>query len=214
MKHTKKLILISLISLILFILIYLEVYLKGFLFKMDLSLNSLIPHIQNSAFTVIAKITSFIFDTAALMVITIILCIFLWFKRGKKYSLFFLITMLFNGLIILLLKDLFQRPRPLNSLIVDTSFAFPSGHTASAVVFFGLITYLIFKKSKSQDWKIGFFVFSIFMVLFIGFIRLYLNVHWFTDVLGGLAIGTFILTISILINESLEKTKPFRNLFK
>ena len=105
---------------------------------------------------------------------------------------------------VFILKEIVQRARPLNILITETGFAFPSGHATISLIFFGIITYLIFKNRKSKTLKQTALIASILAVLIIGLSRLILNAHWFTDVLGGFALGAVILTICILFRKKLN----------
>jgi len=202
MKNTEKVGLISVISLIVFALIFLNVYFNGFLVKFDYLVNALVPQTQNSLFVSVANIIGIIFDTSVLIPISIILFVFFWFKLNKRNSLFFLIIMLVDAGLIWIIKNIFQRARPINALIPDKSFSFPSGHVTSSVVFLGALVYLIFREPKHKSRRIFFLVLSVFLILLISLSRLYLNVHWFSDILGGLTLGLFILTAGILLNES------------
>ncbi len=202
MKLKKKLILASIISLIIFIVILIEVLYNGFLVDLDLSINSL--NITKNIFLIeLSKIIGFIFDTVSVIIISLILSIFLWYKNSKKEGIFLSFTILLNSVIVFVIKETVQRARPLNSLVSENSFAFPSGHTATAVVFFGVLVYLILRKSNSKIFKSASIGVSIFMIILICFTRLYLNLHWFSDILGGLFIGVFILSICILLKDKI-----------
>mgnify|MGYP001618899381 CR=1 FL=1 len=202
MKLKKKLILASIISLIIFIVILIEVLYNGSLVDLDLSINSL--NITKNIFLIeLSKIIGFIFDTVSVIIISLILSIFLWYKNSKKEGIFLSFTILLNSVIVFVIKETVQRARPLNSLVSENSFAFPSGHTATAVVFFGVLVYLILRKSNSKIFKSASIGVSIFMIILICFTRLYLNLHWFSDILGGLFIGVFILSICILLKDKI-----------
>ncbi|MFA4953446.1 MAG: phosphatase PAP2 family protein [Candidatus Pacearchaeota archaeon] len=208
-KIKKKLIFVSIISLIIFILILVNISYNGFLTKLDLSINYL--DIVKSSFLInISKIIDLVFDTASIIIISLFLSFFLWFKYSKKEGIFFSLTILSSSLIIFVMKEIVQRDRPLDAIIPVTSFAFPSGHTATAVVFFGLLTYLILRKTKSKNLRLISIWISIFMIILIGFTRLYLNLHWFSDILGGLTIGAFVLISSILFKNILDEYKRFK----
>lgn len=198
MKSLRKFFILGLIFLALFILI-LTLVSGGFNFfeRLDLSANQFMPEIQNNFLTAIFKIFSFVFDTISMIIISLIFVVILWIKKYKKESLFFGILMLVNAGFIYFLKEIVQRARPLNALIYDSGFAFPSGHLTTAIVFFGLLIYFVFESKKSKNFKIAFSLISVFLILLIGFSRIYLNVHWFSDVLGGFALGLFILFFGI-----------------
>ncbi len=204
MKISKNLILLNIISLLIFIFILIEILYKGFIVNWDLSINSLILTIENNFLTILSKTFSFIFDTTSIIIISLVILIYLWFKDSKKDSIFFAIAMILDLAIIFILKEMAQRARPLNSLIFETGFAFPSGHSTTTVVFFGSLTYLILSKNKLKSIRLTTILISVFTILLIGFTRLYLNVHWLTDILGGFAIGTFILTGSIIVKQLID----------
>ena len=206
LKKRKGLISTSIISLIIFILILIGISSNGFLVNLDSSINSLWA-IKNPFLTNVSKIIDLVFDTWSMIVISLFLSVFLCFKYSKKEGAFFSFTILLGAAVIYLTKEFVQRARPSNALINSSSFAFPSGHTATAVVFFGLLIYLILRKSKSKSFKLVFIFVSIFMIVLIGFTRLYLNLHWFSDVLGGLALGVFVLTSCILLKNIFIETR-------
>jgi len=199
MKASKKLIWISILSFVVFILLLIKISFSNF--SLDQILNSLMSTIQINFLINFSEFISVLFDTVSMIIISIIIAvIFLW-KHYKKESLLFIFIILASALVSLILKNLIERPRPINALVTETSYAFPSGHSVTAVVFFGFLIYSAFKKSKSNALKMFTAIASVFMILLIGFTRLYLNVHWLSDIIAGLAIGLFILTLGIILKE-------------
>ena len=199
----KKLIWMGLISLLVFTIILSLISSNNFNFleKTDLSANSFMVHLQTSFLTELSKIIAVIFDTVSMVVISLIIALVLWIRKKPSDSVFFALVMLANAGFIYILKEIVQRARPLNFLVTESGFAFPSGHATTSIVFFGLLGYLTFKYARTKKVKIWASVISVFMVLLIGFSRVYLNVHWVSDVLGGFAIGLFILSVSMLIRN-------------
>lgn len=103
------------------------------------------------------------------------------------------------------MKLSFQRTRPPHPLIDRLqNFSFPSGHATSAFIFYGLLAYLVWKTNLQRRYKylIGFVL--ILFSLLIGFSRVYLRVHYFTDVLAGLAIGFAWLILTVLLFETIK----------
>jgi undecaprenyl-diphosphatase len=90
-----------------------------------------------------------------------------------------------------LIKVLIDRPRPVFPdplpIIVEKSHAFPSGHAVGATIIFALVAYFIAKTRPTL--RLGSIVLAGWLILLIGFSRIYLGVHWFSDVLGGVAFG-------------------------
>ena len=95
-----------------------------------------------------------------------------------------------------ILKFVFQRNRPIGiNLIEETSYSFPSGHSLTAMAFYGFIIYLIYKSNLKYK-KIYVIALSI-LILLIGLSRVYLGVHFITDVLGGFTFSLFYVIIFI-----------------
>lgn len=174
---------------------------SSFFVLLDLNINLFISVVQDMFLVNLFKIIGIIFDPAAMVFASLIIALFLWKKYSKKEGLFFAIVALVGGISIQLFKLIFERARPLNMMVAETSSSLPSGHATFAVVLFGLLIYFVLIKNGSRLFKRNFVVFSILMIILIGFSRLYLNVHWFTDVIVGFSLGATILFGSIWLKE-------------
>jgi len=107
-----------------------------------------------------------------------------------------------------LTKFLINRPRPAGGLILETGLSFPSQHALMALIFFSLVLFGLVKKI-SQTWlKFVFIAANIFLIVVISFSRLYLRVHWFSDIVAGLALGLFWLTFLILVFRIVGQLVP------
>lgn len=109
-----------------------------------------------------------------------------------------------GGLVVLGLKAFFARARPVEQIISAGGYAFPSGHAFSAMVFFGFLIFLAYKHLRHATLQVIVTLFSFIMIVLIGLSRVYLNVHWLTDVLGGFFAGFVWLVLSILIVRHVE----------
>ena len=138
---------------------------------------------------------SWIFDPVVIILFSLIISLILYFKKFKKEGIFFALTILITGLFIKIAKWIFQRARPISTLIEESGFSFPSGHTTMALVFFGLVAYLFVSKKN----RFGAMLVAVGLTLLIGFTRIYLQVHWLTDVVGGFVLGGIILILSLII---------------
>ncbi len=116
------------------------------------------------------------------------------------------ITIAISSLVLmLLLKQLFQRKRPLSPLLkAAKGLSFPSGHAIMAVTFYGLLIYIIGHTITPDElrWLLTFLV--VLLIMLIGFSRIYLRVHYASDVLGGFIIGLLWLLISLAVLKWLE----------
>jgi undecaprenyl-diphosphatase len=155
-----------------------------------------------------ARLTVFIKDVtffgAALFLKIVYGFIILLFVLLKKYrrALQIFVTGAGSFLLSDLLKLAFHRARPLNSLIGPVEqFSFPSGHAIAAVVFYGLMAYLLSGTKFPRPAKIiGSFVLVAFSIL-IGFSRVYLHVHYPSDVLAGFCVGAAWLIFMVLVYD-------------
>jgi len=118
--------------------------------------------------------------------------VYLW--RQQKSATAIMILVSFIGAVALntLLKALFARPRPqiFPQLMVENSFSFPSGHTMAAVAFYGLLAILLWRNQR-HPWA----VLSGLWVFLVAVSRVYLGVHYPSDVLASLAVGTIWLVL-------------------
>lgn len=172
-----------------------------YLFFVDKSINLLFSSLDVGFLIKFAEVLSYITDPIVLAGISGILLIVLLFT--KHYRKFFILGVGAGGgvLIEVLLKSLFHRIRPENALVNETSFSFPSGHAMISLIFFVLMIYLFKNEIKNLFWKKVFTWVCVILPVFICLSRLYLNVHWFTDVLGGLGLGLVWVEIVIIISK-------------
>lgn len=118
--------------------------------------------------------------------------LFLWLKWYKDMFFFLLVTLGATAL-FMLVKYTVQRIRPDAAIIEVGGYAFPSGHaTMATAMAFGL--YFIFSERIPQ-YKTVFLVIALLWALLIASTRLYLGVHWLSDVLGGFGLGLFWVTV-------------------
>ena len=98
-------------------------------------------------------------------------------------------------------KTAFARPRPdlVNALIPAQGLSFPSGHAFVAVSFYGLVSWFLFDSAKTKTAKVLIVVFTLETIFAIGFSRIYLGVHWPSDVLASFCLGAAWLTATITV---------------
>ena len=169
----------------------------------DTTTNVFMQSIQNPVLTNFSKFIAIVFEPIYMILFSLIISVDIYFKKSKSKGIFLASTIIATGIIIKLLKEIFQRARPLNSLIQDSGFSFPSGHVTVAIVFFGLIVYLFVDKK----YKITATIITILIALLFGFTRIYLQIHWLTDIIGGFFIGGIILMLSIIIYKRVGCTR-------
>ncbi len=138
----------------------------------------------------------------------IVLSVILWLWRKRSYLLPFWVTIVGSELFNSLGKLAFHRARPDVAFYAEDTFSFPSGHATISIAFYGFLTYILFRQLKKWKYKINALFFGIVIILAIGLSRLYLGVHFLSDVWGGYLLGALWLLIGITISEWLHRRKP------
>lgn len=143
-----------------------------------------------------------------IIVVILAIVIVLFFLKKKDYttSLWFTQNMALGaGLLNKIMKETFKRPRPdLTHLVVEKSWSFPSGHAMASMILFGSLIYLIYQTIQNLWIKIGLISLASIMILMIGISRIYLGVHYPSDILGGylLALTWLYLTLPLFKKRS------------
>lgn len=161
----------------------------------------IILSIHQSSSPLLDTIFTMITDTSGpigIMIPVAIASLWLW-RRNERFQ---MATVIFStvgmGIITSVLKLIFQRPRPdvFPPLVPQVSYSFPSGHTGSAVAFYGLMGVLL--------WHEGYYVAAVLCwvwVILVMLSRIYLGAHYPSDVLASLALGIIWVVLLVLSNR-------------
>ncbi|MBC8441148.1 MAG: LssY C-terminal domain-containing protein [Deltaproteobacteria bacterium] len=131
----------------------------------------------------------------------------LWVWRKKHFILPLFISVAGSEVFTYLGKLAFHRPRPEMAVYAEQSFSFPSGHATIAVAFYGFATYLLIRAVQGWNKKVNIFFAGFFFAMAIGFSRVYLGVHYISDVWSGYLVGAMWLIIAISFCEWLRHEK-------
>lgn len=172
----------------------------------DLSVfNYLSTHVVSTGFTPVMEAISFFSSRNFLLVAYVALIALHFCKKESRRAFEVLLVGLIGFFINYCMKLSYHRPRPSNPLMNPLqNFSFPSGHATSAFVFYGLLIYLVAKSelTKATKWMISVFLFL--LALAIGFSRVYLRVHYPSDVIAGFCIGLAWICFSIWLLERVK----------
>jgi len=146
----------------------------------------------NEYLTPVFKVITNFTNTYTIIALIIIFLIFLKNKKEK-------IAILINAIVITLLnqgiKAIVARPRPVEYRIINESgYSFPSGHSMVGLAFYGLLIYFIYKDIKNKYLKWTLIILLSLIILLVGISRIYLGVHYTSDVWGG-----FLFSIAYLV---------------
>ena len=148
---------------------------------------------------------NFMSDLFAIYLPIIILIILLIYFKNKNIFKFQLFSLIFSFIMVLFLKGIIQRNRPIldYSVFLD-QYSFPSGHVFVSFVFYMFLVYVLFNNKKEFKKRIFYYFVASVIVLFVAITRIYLNVHFFTDTLGSLLFGSLFLIILIRFSKMIK----------
>lgn len=169
--------------------------------RFDTPIISFIQGMEMPWLTPVMKAFTWIGSMYFVVPFTLIAFILLFFIYQKRHLAFLVVTVM-AGTILLnrLLKDYFNRERPEIHRIMDvTGFSFPSNHAMMALSLYTIIAYIVWRKVKSTRNRVFLVLFTAFMISIISISRIYLGVHYPSDIVGGLAASGLWVIIVIVI---------------
>ena len=150
-----------------------------------------------------------------LIPLNFVLILFFIYRKERWFATRIAALSLSSLLLMFMLKFFFQRNRPLQPVIDDVSgYSFPSGHALMSVVFYGLFIHMIWHEVKTKWLRITLVTVLGILILLIAFSRIYLNVHYASDVIAGIAVGFIWLVLSLNIIHRIEKKYIARRALK
>ena len=152
------------------------------------------------------SVFSFVSDFAGAAMVVAVCLLALWILHSGKrweYGLGLLIAVAGSAVVGLVLKYLIARPRPplYMHAVVETSYSFPSSHSTAAMALYGFLAFSAVH-IVGRRWRIPFALLCTALILAIGFSRLYLGVHYLTDVLGGYLLGAVFVWLGVALADS------------
>ena len=158
-----------------------------------------IHQLRSPGLTDFMRVITWMGDRTAFIIFGMALVIFFYLRYQS------LIFPLQTGLVLLVagglnrwLKDLIDRPRPLAEHMVEaTTMSFPSGHAMSSIAFFGFLIYLAWRLVSTSWLRWLLTILLVLLILLIGFSRVYLGVHYPSDILAGYAAGGACLAVFV-----------------
>ncbi len=161
--------------------------------KLDIMGYGIVSSLIDPSVTPIAIVITNLGGAIVICTLTIILLLLI---KNKKISFCILLNLVIATILNILLKNIVQRPRPNEfKLISETGYSFPSGHSMISMAFYGFLIYLIYKYFKNKKLKIVLIIFLSILIILIGVTRIYLGVHYTSDVIAGFLISVCYLII-------------------
>jgi undecaprenyl-diphosphatase len=185
-------------SFLLFIAISYNILNAGSLIEIDRWISAEVVGIQSDTLTKIVVFITNINGILGSFIISTLLLLYLIYKRYYDDLKFYILTFLGSMLLFIGIKLLVERTRPLLKLINEQGFSFPSGHSTMSMAMALSIYFIFINKIPSYKGRVALLLFAMFWPILIAFTRVYLNVHWLSDVVAGLTLGIFWVTVVLI----------------
>lgn len=184
---------ILLVCIIIFLAIMEDIFEKETMMIDLIIYKVIVQNMRNNILTSIFKVITNLGGVYCLIIIATLLTIFI---KDKKIAFSIPLNLIIITILNLFLKNIVERPRPIGYRLIDeTGYSFPSGHSMISAAFYGLIIYFIWKNVKNTKLKYALCILLSILIVLIGISRIYLGVHYASDVLGGFTISIAYLII-------------------
>ena len=179
-----------------FVGIFAMMIMEGYTFTIDRKFISGTYRIRQEWLTTIVKIFTNLCSVAAIASIVLFIIIFV---KDWTYKIFAMFNIGIAAVVNIIVKHIVKRARPfVETLIMERGYSFPSGHAMMAIAIFGFLAYIIYGSIKYRPIKLMMSGICVLIGMLVAISRVYLGVHYFTDVLCGAMLGLAVLTISIM----------------
>ncbi|EHG14649.1 phosphatase PAP2 family protein [Streptococcus sp. NSJ-72] len=176
-------------------------YLKDFDSLIQITLRGDLPHTLTFFFS---SVTSLI-NTPVIMTWVAVLAVFFLYKKWWSEAILLIGNLALTGLLVAFLKNIYQHSRPaIQHLVEEGGFSFPSGHALASTLIFGTLLIIVSQRIKSVQTKRILQSLMIVMIFIIMTSRVYLGVHYPTDVLGSFLLGLGILHVEFPYYDKLR----------
>ena len=171
--------------------------------QFDDKIYSLIAHTISNNFTVFMKIITNFASPYTLIIITILALIFV---KNKKIGICIASNLVISASLNFIIKNIVERSRPVeNRIIHEIGYSFPSGHSTVSMAFYGLIIYFICKYVKNKKIRNILCTLLIILIVLIGISRIYLGVHFTSDVFAGFVLGiAYLICFTSVISKLID----------
>lgn len=175
--------------------------------KMDILIYQIV--VENMRIDILTSLFKIITNLGGAYFLIAIAVISLVIVKRKRVGLLITLNLGIATVLNLVIKNIIERPRPIGYRLIDeTGYSFPSGHSMVSMAFYGFLIYMISKKVKNKTIRNISCILIGILIPLIGFSRIYLGVHYASDVFGGFLVGMAYLILFVTVTKSiLEEQK-------
>jgi len=177
--------------------------------QQDVQVSTWLHTHGNPVFSAFLLAISQLHSPIGVTVMCVVLAIFLW-RNGDRYWVVSLALAVPGGMLLnVILKQVFDRMRPVwdDPILTLTSHGFPSGHAAGATLFYGFLAVYMVWRMKNASARVLAIFGCVLMVVLVSFSRVYLGVHYLSDVLAAIALSTAWLVLSLITVRAIAKRR-------
>ncbi|MCY9698335.1 phosphatase PAP2 family protein [Paenibacillus alginolyticus] len=184
--------------------------------QFDHNVITFIQGMESPGLTLLMKVFTFIGSTPIVIVIALSAILFLYFVLHHRFELVFFVSIVAGtGIINLLLKLYFARQRPdLHRLIQETGYSFPSGHSMEAFALYASLAFLLWRHICTRIGRTINILICIVMIGLIGISRIYLGVHYPSDVIGGYLASGVYFTLGVWLFQWYKEYRAYNKKVK
>ncbi|TFW31654.1 phosphatase PAP2 family protein [Massilia horti] len=152
-------------------------------------------------------------SVAGILAMVVLLAAWLWQRRERYWVLALVAAVPGGQLLNVLMKTAFQRPRPQfdDPFLTLPTYSFPSGHTVAATLLYGFLACYVFRHVRDWRWRCAALVLACLLVALVALSRMYLGVHYLSDVLAAVCEGCAWLAICLAATTSLQRRNAARS---
>lgn len=180
----------------------------------DRSIIDVVQSTETPALTTIMKFFTALGSTSGVLIITVSLFSILYFGiKSRPQAYLFATTIIGTVALNQLLKFIFKRNRPAFHRLVDIGgYSFPSGHTMIAFSLFAMIAFIMWRRVQSYWTRFSIVLFASFMIVIIALSRIYLGVHFPSDIIGGMSVSAiwFLIATTVYTYYQQHATKKIK----
>lgn len=169
----------------------------GFWAELDLQMQAWVHTVHTPWGIKGLNLVTYTGSSLAFLTLTLFISFYLLSKQRIYEAIFLNVSLFSSWWIMSLLKNLFERSRPAGeALTIASGFSLPSGHAMLSMAFYGFLAVLLLRQKNSSRARWGAILLFVWVIL-IGFSRIYLNVHYLSDVLSGFVLGFICMVLSL-----------------
>jgi undecaprenyl-diphosphatase len=183
-----------------------EIIISPSVIRVDADISEALVGAREKNVVIFFRTVSYLGSVFVLPFVVLVSSVLLWIKKKYQFIVPYIFCSVFGTGMILFLKSITGRPRPsIAPVYQERLFSFPSLHSFGAVLIYGFLAYVFISLTKKWQQKINVAFWVFLLILLIGFSRIYLGVHFFSDVIAGYILGILWLAIGINTTHIFKK---------